>query len=202
MKKRRLFICFLLFIFICGCGEYAHCYCCGESTGTDDPYSVDDQCFCDDCYSNLKNCLGCGEKFIENCEIDELPYCSSCYYSGNYVKHCAWCGELKSTDDITDYNEDNVCYRCLYVHKDELCFSSYDDVDKIIKLIASASTIGTEQYYKAVGEFYTNNACVISPSGEKYHRLHCHHILESDEYIILNMATAEERGYEACNDCY
>ena len=61
-------------------------------------------------------------------------------------------------------------------------------------------TAGVGDYAPEVG-FFRQNACIVTPSGSKYHHWGCCHIAGRD-FNILNTALAESYGYEPCQDCW
>lgn len=51
-------------------------------------------------------------------------------------------------------------------------------------------------------DFYDQNACIVTVSGEKYHRYECYHWQTGNGFWIFNVEYAESLGYEPCLDCY
>lgn len=68
----------------------------------------------------------------------------------------------------------------------------------------------TNQNIKAVKEnmrntlalgFYMDHACIVTSTGQKYHRYGCSHI-ENSDFWIYNTEAAEQKGYTPCSDCW
>lgn len=49
---------------------------------------------------------------------------------------------------------------------------------------------------------FLDNAVLVTEYGEKYHRLGCHYIQDSDKIWIYNPENAEVQGYDACSYCF
>ena len=64
-----------------------------------------------------------------------------------------------------------------------------------------------ESERKAVSEmsaenaFYNFHACIVTESGEKYHRYGCQYVENATSFWIYNIEAAEGRGYEPCSVC-
>ena len=50
--------------------------------------------------------------------------------------------------------------------------------------------------------FYRRYACIVTESGEKYHRYRCPYLSDMTSFWIYNTEAAEGRGYEPCSNCY
>lgn len=50
--------------------------------------------------------------------------------------------------------------------------------------------------------FYRRYACIVTESGEKYHRYGCPYLSDMTSFWIYNTEAAEGRGYEPCSNCY
>lgn len=94
----------------------------------------------------------------------------------------------------------------LSVFNSEQSYEDYALIDRISRarsrLYAEKYGSDSEEYYGSAGSFFAMNACIVTPSGEKYHRLHCSHISDTESYMIFNVKTAELFGYGKCSDCY
>lgn len=53
-------------------------------------------------------------------------------------------------------------------------------------------------------DFFEKNACIVSETGNKYHKYDCPHATEfmANGFYIFNVEYAEYYGYEPCKDCY
>lgn len=50
--------------------------------------------------------------------------------------------------------------------------------------------------------FYRRHACIVTESGEKYHRYGCQYLSDITSFWIYNTEAAESKGYEPCSNCY
>lgn len=55
--------------------------------------------------------------------------------------------------------------------------------------------------YNYTVDFYTNHACVVSTTGEKYHTCDCKYTNNFDSFYIFNIEYAESLGYTPCSVC-
>lgn len=51
-------------------------------------------------------------------------------------------------------------------------------------------------------DFYENSIGFITPTGKKYHTIHCHYFEEANEYWAHNIEYCENLGYEPCSQCH
>ncbi len=113
----KVFLPFIIIAFIISFfhTDKSRCDCCLQNVDTEDTiyYESGDETLCVSCSKHLRECPGCHEKFIENYESKYIPYCDTCYASGQYIDQCRWCGELKTVRDLTEYSTEIVCYKCL-----------------------------------------------------------------------------------------
>ena len=51
-------------------------------------------------------------------------------------------------------------------------------------------------------DFFDENLCIVTPTGEKYHTYDCYHWRNSDEIYICTINEADYYGYKPCLDCH
>lgn len=56
--------------------------------------------------------------------------------------------------------------------------------------------------YEKYLTYFLDSAVFVTEYGEKYHRLNCHYITDSDRFKIYNPENAEVQGYDACSYCF
>ena len=82
--------------------------------------------------------------------------------------------------------------------------NTYDELDDYDKMFLRVIAVPDEKsdYYHRAGSFFESHSCIVTPEGEKYHKLNCSHIKNMNKYRILNIKFAESYGYEKCSDCF
>lgn len=51
-------------------------------------------------------------------------------------------------------------------------------------------------------DFYEDAIGFITPTGKKYHTIHCHYFKEANEYWAHNVEYCEDLGYTPCSECH
>lgn len=59
-----------------------------------------------------------------------------------------------------------------------------------------------EDLYEEYLTIFLDNAVFITEYGDKYHRLGCYYIADSDRFKIYNPENAKVQGYDACSYCF
>jgi hypothetical protein len=158
------------------------CYNCNESVSEDDATYIDDEWFCNDCFSNLySTCWECQEPYqnddltyIRNLDRDVCPSCIDEYYY-----QCSVCDEWEKNDiTFVDSVDGYVCNDCLdndYTYCEDCgAYHENDDVtfvDDISRHVCD-DCLGSYRYCE-----------------------------ECDEYFLPENTTEQHEGLYICDDC-
>lgn len=55
--------------------------------------------------------------------------------------------------------------------------------------------------YKTKADFLDNNIAIVTKTGNKIHKLDCHHLYDVDWFYYMTIEDALNRGYTYCSDC-